>query len=414
MGYSKALASGRKQLVRPSLEEKSLKIGILGAGQLALMLGEAAQSMGFHLLIYAQSQKEPACIKGLPFTLGEKNDQKALREFFAGVDVVIFESELWDSEVIKNLAQKTGTKVLPGSEVMAVGADKYLQKKLFQKLALQTAAFVAIHDPSLDLALAKERFPKGFVLKWSRGGYDGRGNLVVKEGTDPAKVDGFLTARPSQAMVYAEEWIAFQKELALVSVRYEDGRMVFFPLVETIQQRGVCSVVKGSREAHQLLEAQNEAQTRARIIGEELKIVGTFALEFFLTPDQKLVLNEMAPRVHNSGHVSMQANQSQFLLHIKAILGEEANEVRYPSPWFGMVNILGPLDFEGPVDAPLMGEMSVSLVWYGKKDSRPDRKLGHINVLAESREELEARLTSIQDRLEQWQQSLTKSPEFLC
>lgn len=381
------------------------RISILGAGQLAQMLAVKAMDLGYGVKVLAQSEHEPALQVGAEGVIAPKPTLEKLREFLSQCEVVIFENEFVDTDLLERAAQGLPVRFQPGLPVLAFLQDKLLQKKLCRSLGLGTAPFldvVLMLGNATDLKTVEwwlkelmDRFPKGAVLKWARGGYDGKGVLVVHGLADLDKVVVFLRAAQEKGYrVFAEAKVDFIAELAVVGVRGGNGEWISYPLVLTEQTKGTCLWVKGPATAWGIAaEIQDRAQAWARTLAEASGAVGALAVEFFLTAEGDLYVNEIAPRVHNSGHYTQDAAQtSQFENHCRAALGLPLGPVECAS-YFGMLNLLGPeglstLKDLDPRAAGLWDRRSpeVHLHWYGKKGSSPRRKLGHVNFWSGTKE----------------------------
>jgi phosphoribosylaminoimidazole carboxylase (NCAIR synthetase) len=258
---------------------------------------------------------------------------------------------------------------------------------------------------------------KGLVLKKARMGYDGKGNLALPPfssqtsaanltpSLDLKKIKAFCeSAFSTGSRVYAEKFVPFAKEVALVSVRSFAGDYGHFPLVETVQHNGVCFLAFKALHSEVL---QARAREIAQALGENLKLLGTYAVEFFVTAQGDLIVNEMAPRVHNSGHFTQKAaRSSQFEMHLKSYYQSkfEADDF-HCAPAFAMVNLLGPSGFSGPVQKPTQS----GIYWYDKESTTPGRKLGHIIAQSSQESELPKLLESLQQSERHWRESLLKA-----
>ncbi|MBC7371342.1 MAG: ATP-grasp domain-containing protein, partial [Bdellovibrionaceae bacterium] len=280
------------------------------------------------------------------------------------------------------------------------------QKKFFTANMLPTSEYIEITADWLKVENVKNLQSKwqGFVLKKARMGYDGKGNLAVPpfQPLDFEKIDIFCrSAFSKKSRVYAEKFIDFSKEVALVSCQTFAGDLGFYPLIETVQKNGVCYLAYTA-----LNEQSNErrAQSMAAVIAKKLNLVGTFAVEFFVTEDGDLLVNEMAPRVHNSGHFSQTAAKySQFQLHLKSYWQKQWQPGDFDTQKvFAMVNLLGPEEVRGIVHRP----KSFQSYWYDKELTTPGRKLGHMIVSSDSTRELPGLIESLIETEHDWQESL--------
>jgi 5-(carboxyamino)imidazole ribonucleotide synthase len=403
---------------------RPLTLGVLGAGQLAQMLVHAARRLGYKTKVLADGPGDPAAPEADQVIYGKPTEHHVLAQVFDHTAWVAIESELIDPVVLSNL-EETGlaARLRPRHDVIARFSDKLLQKKGLRELAIPTLPWEELMQCPVDSGawcqLLAARFPGGYVVKWTRGGYDGHGVLLVRspDHVEKTRFDAFLADGFARGgAIYAEELCPFVAEVAVVAVRSVQGELTTYPVVLTKQDHGICSEVLGPASAHGVTSSAIDAAVAiARKVGEGFGLVGTYAVEFFLrpTPDGQgeVMVNEIAPRVHNSGHYTQDAAvTSQFENHWRGILGQPLGSTE-TTPFFGMVNILGPLGKTGAIDAPKDCEASgVSLHWYNKAESRPRRKLGHINIHAATREELKARMQLVRAHIKAWETAWKESP----
>jgi len=395
----------------------ALRLGILGDGQLAMMLTAAAAKLGYATTILSQTGKGPAIAVAKRHIIGGLDDSDGLREFLDCVDCVAIEQEFTGAAAGAILA-RNAAKFKPDLAVIDLLSSKFEQKRLLGRLGIPTSPWRAFdatrNDPRQWLSEFLQEHPEGMVLKTDRGGYDGRGTFILRSGV-PERRDAALafiaTAGRAGIKIYGEALVHFQGELAVVATRCAAGRFAIYPAVTTIHDQGICVEVQGGADrALPAAKAAAEAEQIARRIGNELKIVGTYAIEFFLSQTdggpETLLVNEIAPRVHNSGHFSIEgAATSQFENHWRALLGLDLGSTAV-APFFGMINILGPEGFAGAVAPPIiLPRPGVTNHWYGKGESNPRRKLGHVTVIAACQDELEQELTAIRSQLDQWGKS---------
>lgn len=366
----KRLASRPKA---PSLHPTSVKpLGILGGGQLARMLALKAHELGVNVAIFSERADDPAAQVGRLWAQGSLKDEGALRTFLAGCSLVTFESEFLDAHLLSELSRETGVAILPRPQDMALIQDRLTQKELLLKNRLPTARFHTVSTPD-EAKFALADLGGRAVFKKRRFGYDGYGTFIVRSEKELVAFLPELKSNPHGFI--AEEFIAFRRELAVMVVRSARGATVRLPFVESFQENARCLWVKGPlKESAQLrgLGAKLEKFLRA------ISYAGAMGIELFDT-EKGLMVNELAPRVHNSGHYSLDAlSVDQFSLHIKAVLGQDLGKPRPLDKGFAMMNLLG-----SSGDAPswrLPGD--VKLHWYGKGENRKGRKMGHINALA--------------------------------
>lgn len=366
------------------------RIGILGGGQLAQMLCQSSIQLGIPTNVYCESIDSPASKVCSSITIGDFSET-SLREFFSKIDIALFESEFVDIPTIRLASKNLPIKFISNLDVMQKLQDKLEQKILCKKFNLPTAKWIEI-DP-LDIENSVQNVLKEFgasaVFKWSRMGYDGKGNFFLKDINSQKQllIDFIENGVQKGATIYAEEAIAFERELAIVATQSINKEYVSYPVVVSEQTEGVCLNVFGAAEYFGVSPAViTEVENIARTIAEKSDIHGTFAVELFQTSTGVFV-NEIAPRVHNTGHYSQDAGIiSQFENHIRAALEYPLGYTK-PSVLFGMRNILGPKNISlDEVAPPVPNSNNHSLHWYGKNGTRPGRKLGHINFQVNSKD----------------------------
>lgn len=376
------------------------RLGIIGGGQLARMLAEAALSQGTSVVVLSPERAVPAAIAGVELILGELDDEAALAQLCARVDRITIENEfLALDRIAAVLARHPRVSMHPSPAGIAIAQDKLAQKQLFEQLGVVTAAWEVVDIGCLPSELARlwQRFPDGFVLKWSRFGYDGHGNLVVGASTKPrqeAIAEFCAAAERVGSRIYAERLIDFRAELALVCTRTDAGAREVFPLVVSVQQHGVCCEVYGP--ATQLGFAgslERLAVSWIERVGDALELCGSFALELFVDRDGQLLANELAPRVHNTGHYTRFADEpSQFDLHVQAVTDRPLQRPTVEG-FVAMRNLLGPRWLTATQACPSPSTPpppGVELEWYDKTSVSAGRKMGHLTGRAQSAAELDS------------------------
>lgn len=353
------------------------KIGIVGGGQLGRMLTQAAIPMGYEVMVTDPAENSPAFQVGAEQIEAALTDTEAIGYLASQTDVLTWEIEHIPAEYLISLANH-GYDVQSSPETLAIIQDKLIQKLFLQSHGIPVAPFSGLLDEELFIGGGP------YVVKTRRGGYDGRGNLVVDSLDDPAIVDTF-----GDKELYVEQAVVFEKELAIVAARDKEGNIVTYPTVETIHKNNICHIVRSPAPVDP--DILKEADDVARATLQHLEGAGIFAIELFLVNGEILV-NEIAPRVHNSGHLTIEANEtSQFQQHIRAITGMPLGSTEMTAPAAVMINILGqrdePMNDGGVSDVEKMPGTTVNL--YGKAP-RPARKIGHITVLADTLAEAEA------------------------
>ncbi len=352
-------------------------LGVLGGGQLGQLFVQAASRLGYGVWVYDPDPDAPAAQVAARHFCQPFADQGALAAFCAGVAAVTVEREQVPLSTLTFCASRV--RLRPGLEALRIAQDRRLEKQFFQRLGLPTVPFAIISEDGDRQSAARIPFPA--ILKSAQDGYDGKGQVSVPSATElPAAWDQ-LGKRPA----VLESRIALQQEFSLILVRESGGMTVFYPLVENRHRQGILdySIVP----AHVPENIPAQAHAWALAIAEALDYVGVLAVEFFLDSEGRLLLNEMAPRPHNSGHFSIDACvHSQFDQQVRALVGLPLGETRLLSPVL-MQNLLGDLWLDDKIDwEAWLRHPQVKVHLYGKKEARRGRKMGHLNILTESRE----------------------------
>ena len=373
-------------------------IGVLGAGQLARMLALAGIPLGFKFLYVDPSHSSPASLLGeqivAPF-----EDVTALQKLADCSDLITYEFENIPVSVVRNLAQTCS--VFPPPIAWESSQDRLLEKQFFNQHGIETAPFYPVDDqPSLEQAIAVLKLP--LILKTRRLGYDGKGQFLVKSLEDAITAFKEL----GQKGIIVEGFVKFDRELSCIAVRGIDGATFFYPLVENFHHDGILRLSLAPAQVHATdLNLQASAQV-GRIL-QALDYVGILAVEFF-EKEGRLIANEMAPRVHNSGHWTIEgAETSQFENHIRAVAGLPLGDPK-PRGFSAMINIIGSM----PDASKVLKIPGAHLHDYGK-EPRAGRKLGHLTIRADSLEELNRTLVANLDLLpletaKQWQNRLNR------
>jgi 5-(carboxyamino)imidazole ribonucleotide synthase len=359
-------------------------VGILGGGQLARMLALAASPLGIRTLVVDGSAD--ACAGQVTdLVVADWFDDAALDTFARQVDVITFDFENVPATVAERLASKVA--VFPNPRALAVAQDRLSEKTLFRECGLGTPDFEPV-DTREDLIRAVERIGAPAVLKTRRLGYDGKGQFRLKTAADIDAAWAALGDAAGQVGLILEAFVPFEREVSVVAVRGRDGAFRSYPLTRNWHVDGVLSLslapAPGSTD-----ELERAANAHARKVAEALDYVGVFALELFVC-NGRLLGNEMAPRVHNSGHWTIEgAHTSQFENHVRAVLGLPLGDtgVRGPS---AMLNWIG----EMPDPAPVLKVADGHWHDYGK-EARPGRKVGHATVCAPDAGSLRGKLAEV-------------------
>ncbi|PWK92189.1 5-(carboxyamino)imidazole ribonucleotide synthase [Fulvimonas soli] len=354
-------------------------LGILGGGQLARMLALAAAPLGVKTLV-VDSAADACAGQVAPLLQADWTDYAALERFAAEVDVVTFDFENVPAETAQRLAERVA--VFPNPRALAVAQDRLAEKTLFRACGLDTPAFVAVDTrEDLDRALAEVGAPA--ILKTRRLGYDGKGQFRLRSAADADAAWAELGAPARQHGLILEAFVPFERELSVLAVRGRDGDFRTWPLTRNWHSDGVLSL--SLAPAPDVGELQARATELARTLAERLDYVGVFALELFVR-DGVLLGNEMAPRVHNSGHWSIEgAVTSQFENHVRSVLGLPLGDTAARGLSL-MFNWIGAL----PDAAPVLRTVDAHWHDYGKQ-ARAGRKVGHATVCAGDAAALAAR-----------------------
>ncbi len=357
-----------------------MSIGILGGGQLGYMLALAGYPLGLRFRFLDPSPEAPVG-RIAPRVTGDFSDRAALEKFAHGLEVVTYEFENVPVDAVHFLAKKVSVFPPPGA--LEAAQDRLREKQLFEKLSIATTEFASVPASSdLDLALKKVGLPA--VLKTRRMGYDGKGQWLLRTQEDVRMAKDGLPRLP----FIAERLVPFTRELSVLAVRGKAGETAFYPLVENHHRNGILRLSLAPAPGVSP-EIQKAAEDAARKVLESLQYVGVLAIEFFEC-DGKLLANEMAPRVHNSGHWTIEgAVTSQFENHLRAINGFPLGSTT-PIGASAMINLIGEL----PVSAQVLAIPSAHLHLYGK-EPRPGRKLGHVTLRAPSLDQLTSRFSAL-------------------
>lgn len=341
------------------------------------MMALEAHAMGIPVAILSEHKDDPAAQVTSLWTKGKLDDRKALSRFLKSCSLVTFESEFMDAGLLEEVSLETETDVFPKPQHMAALQDRLSQKRLLEKHGLPTSPFMPVSSAK-DARRAFDRFDGALVFKKRRFGYDGYGTFVVRTET---QLESFLNVLAQDSIGFiAERFIPFRREIAVMVARGKGGETLHLPFVETFQENSRCLWVKGP-----LRETSAFKALARKLEGflERVGYVGIMGIELFDT-GKGLLINELAPRVHNSGHYSQNAfSDDQFTLHIKAVMGMHLGKPVALAPGFAMWNLLGSSEREPSWTLPA----EVKLHWYGKTKNRAGRKMGHINALGSSPED---------------------------
>src|SRR3989344_4896099 len=354
------------------------RIGIVGGGQLGRMLGFAAKKMGFYVVVTDPTPNSPAGQVVDRQIVADYQDEKAIRELGRDSDFLTFEIELANADILKELSDK-GLQINPSAKTLGIIKDKLEQKKFLQKAKIPTAKFIEVKSRE-DIIKAGAKFGYPMMLKARFDAYDGRGNAVIEKEEDIDQAMRKLEGRK----LYVEAWVVFEKELAVMVARSTSGEIRSYPVVETVHRNNICHLVFAPAQVEDKII--KSAQRLAKNVMKSLGGAGVFGIEMFLTAKGGVLINELAPRVHNSGHYTIEGcATSQFEQHIRAITGMPLGDTKLIHPAAVMINILGDRLGNALADglhrAHKLPGTFVHI--YGKHETKPERKMGHITVVAD-------------------------------
>lgn len=365
-------------------KDRKTVVGILGGGQLARMSAFQAIRMGFDVAILEKEKDSPAGVLTKKEFVGWVDDKEIFNEFILASDVITLENEFIDSSYLSEI-ENQGKKVIPSSKTISLIQDKFVQKSTLQKAGVPVPKFLKVTVESSYEEISSI-IGKKFLLKSRKMGYDGYGNASVKNKNEFETAIKKLSSR--HAELYAEEFVNFQKELAIMVVRTKK-QIKCYPAVETIQKNHICHLVIAPAQIEQRLSKQSEEIAIHSV--EAVKGYGIFGIEMFLDARNKILVNEMAPRPHNSGHYTIEGCiTSQFENHIRATLGLSLGSTQMIKPFAVMINLLGKRDDIGIMQnyESILIDEKIKLHLYGKKNSRIGRKMGHITVVGDNLDSL--------------------------
>jgi 5-(carboxyamino)imidazole ribonucleotide synthase len=393
-------------------------IAILGGGQLARMLALAAAPLGIPVRVLAARSSDPAAQLAQDSIYGGWDEPVVLRRLLSQVHGAIFESEFVPCDRLEEAAEGLAVEFQPPLRSVYLLQDKVRQKELLGRLGIPTSPYQVY---TRDLTPARwtdsmlQEFSGECVIKWAQQGYDGLGTWIAPGG-GAAEAASFVEKALARSLpVYAERKVSFKRELAMVAIRSARGEFAAYPLVISEQEKGVCRRVYGPATALGVAGAlEQEARGYAQALAEALPIHGAFAIEFFETHDGRLLVNELAPRVHNSGHYTQDAcSVSQFENHWRGVLGLPLGPTD-AAPGFAMLNLLGPREVAtragspGPWDPLPFLTRGLHLHWYGKTEIRAGRKMGHVNGVVSASQSLPGLLAEL-DRFERsWKERIIR------
>jgi len=353
-------------------------LGIIGGGQLGMMLAEAAKNMSEHIsdtIVLDPTKNCPASRVGAKQIVADFKDKNAIVELSLQSDIITYEIESGDSKVLESLHGEVS--INPSPSTLRIIQDKYLQKQFLRQNDIPVADFDAIESVQ-DLEKKINDFQYPALLKARRDAYDGRGNFKIENSSQIETAYKQFSGRP----MMIEKFVDFKMEVSVIAARNIYGEIATYPLVENIHKDNILEFTIAPARVD--AKITSEADRIAKKTMDVFHGAGVFGIEMFVTKDDKVLINEIAPRVHNSGHHTLQSSEtSQFEQHIRAILGLPLGSTKLRHATI-MYNILGPKDFSGRYKPITLEQKNgVYLKMYHKDDAKPQRKLGHFNVVDE-------------------------------
>jgi len=355
------------------------RLGVFGGGQLGRMFAHAAQRLGYHVVVFTDEANSPASQAADATVRGDYLDPQAVQEFAQQVDVVTLEFENIHLEAVQRAAE--WAIVRPSVEILSIAQHRIREKQTLRTLGFPVTPFYEILSPQ-DMSFAAEQLGWPLVLKTSKWGYDGKGQR--KANSLAEALDALAHLGPES--VIAEKWITYQAEVSVIVARNPDGQIATYPMFTNAHVHHILDITTcpAGRSLQQLADS---AQDIAKGVAESLRLEGILCVEFFVGMHGDLMINELAPRPHNSGHLTIEANRtSQFEQQVRAICNLPLGSTDLIQP-AAMVNLLGDIwSDESPRFDRVLERDKTYLHLYGKHEPRRGRKMGHITVLDETPE----------------------------
>lgn len=383
------MSDDKSDLTSEMTDRNCNTLGVIGAGQLGRMMGLEGTPLNRSFCFLGDAESgQPAAVIG---PVLDRSNQATLAIFQKKVDVITYESENVNADWLEKLAEDT--PIYPGLRALRSSQHRWREKDMFKSLGIETAPYVKVTSLE-ELTAAAETLGLPLVVKTATDGYDGKGQARVHTLEDVPLAWQALSGSDAKAVeLIAEGFVQFSRELSVIAVRSVDGDIQYYPMTENFHSEGILRVsrmVPGSLSE----ETRQTAMSYVQKLLEYLDYVGVIALELFDT-EQGLLANEMAPRVHNTGHwTQLGAVTSQFENHVRAVAGLPLGDTQALQPYAAMINLIGRL----PNPEKILQMAGTSLHLYGKS-ARPGRKLGHINLIAGTQDELESKISLIQQEL---------------
>ena len=375
-------------------------LGIIGGGQLGMMIAEAAQNLPDEIskiIVLDPTENCPAAQLGAQQIVADFKNKEAIVELSQKSDIITYEIESGDSDVLKSV--ENNAEINPSPETLKIIQDKFLQKTFLKENQIPVADFIEINNIE-DVKTGMNSFGYPALLKARRDAYDGRGNFKINSEDEIQKAFDYFKGQK----LLLEKFIPFKMEVSVIASRNTKGQIKTYPLVENIHEENILrETIAPARVSDEIIK---KAESIANSTMTVLKGAGVFGIEMFVNQENQIIINEIAPRVHNSGHHTLQSSEtSQFEQHLRAILGLELGSTKLLHPTI-MYNILGSKSFEGKYLPLELTEPNVFLKMYGKEISKPSRKLGHFNLVAKENETIDQLL----EKLETLKEKVTTQP----
>ena len=371
-------------------------LGIIGGGQLGMMLTEAAKKMPEHIskvIVLDPNQNCSASLVGAEQIIADFKDRDAIVDLSKKVDIITYEIESGDSDVLKSV--ESNAEINPSPETLKTIQDKFLQKTFLQNNHIPVPEFIKIENiEEVKIGLKKFGYPA--LLKARRDAYDGKGNFKIDSENEIQEAYDYFKGQK----LMLEKFVPFKMEVSVIASRNTKGEIKTFPLVENIHEKNILR--ETIAPARTSIDVSKKAEKIASDTMNVLKGAGVFGIEMFVTQNDEIVINEIAPRVHNSGHHTLQSSKtSQFEQHLRAILGLDLGNTELVYNTI-MYNILGNSDFQGEYKKMVVTEKNIFLKMYEKKISKPLRKLGHLNLVGSDNQTIDQlldELSQIKDKV---------------
>ena len=370
-------------------------LGIIGGGQLGMMIAEAAKKMPneiSEIIVLDPTENCPASQVGATQIIADFKDKDAIIDLANKSDIITYEIESGDSDVLKSVEDKAD--INPSPETLKIIQDKFLQKSFLRENNIPVPEFIEIKNID-DVKTGLKKFGYPAMLKSRRDAYDGRGNFKINSEDEIQMAYDYFKGQT----LLLEKFIPFKMEVSVIAARNTKGQIKTYPLVENIHEDNILRMtIAPARVSENIAKKAEHIAEKTMSV---LKGAGIFGIEMFVTKNEDIVINEIAPRVHNSGHHTLQSSEtSQFEQHLRAILGLELGNTKLIHNTI-MYNILGSKEFQGEYKPLEISDKNLFLKMYGKKISKPLRKLGHFNLVGsngESIDQLIEKLESLKER----------------